>query len=191
MMDWLEGNFVQVMVTLGIVATYGVLDRISATRLEALFEKGRFKEDAAQSAIRIARLLTGVAGLLVLTVVWGIELRSFIVVAGTALTLLGVALFAAWSLLSNVTAYFILLFHPSFRRGQFVRILDADNYAEGYIADISPFSVRLITESRETILYPNNMILGRPTLINPRDRLGGVGKLPPQPAGANPQIEEG
>ena len=191
MMGWLEGNFLQVIVTLGIVATYGVLDRISASRLEALFEKGRFKEDAAQSAIRIARLLTGVAGLLVLTVVWGIELRSFIVVAGTALTLLGVALFAAWSLLSNVTAYFILLFHPSFRRGQFVRILDADNFAEGYIADISPFSVRLITESRETILYPNNMILGRPTLINPRDRLGGVGKLPPQPASASPQIEEG
>ena len=129
MLDWMESNLIQLMVTLGVIVTYGLVNRISATRLEALFEKGRFKEDAAQSSIRIARLITGVAGLLILTVVWGIELRSFVVVAGTAVTLLGVALFAAWSLLSNVTAYFILLFHPSFRRGQFVRILDADNYA--------------------------------------------------------------
>lgn len=81
---------------------------------------------------------------------WSIDLRSFVVVAGTALTLLGVALFATWSLLSNITAFF--------------------------------------TENRETILYPNNLVLGRPTLIHPRDRLGGVDKLPPQAAVASQSV---
>jgi hypothetical protein len=36
----------------------------------------------------------------------------------------------------------------------------------------------LVTENREVIVYPNNLLLGRPALINPRDRLYGVGKLP-------------
>jgi len=112
-----------------------------------------------------------------------------LVIAGTTLTLLGVALFASWSLLSNVTAYFVLMLHPAFRRGTFIRIIDADNYVEGYVADLNLFSARLITENREVALYPNNLILGRPCLINPRDRLGGVGKLPArteasEPAGA-------
>jgi len=106
-----------------------------------------------------------------------VEITSLLVFAGTALTLLGVALFASWSLLSNITAYFILLLHPTFRRGTFVRIIDADNYVEGYIADLGLFNMRLITESREAIVYPNNLVLGRPCLVNPRDRLDGVGKL--------------
>jgi small-conductance mechanosensitive channel len=100
------------------------------------------------------------------------------VFASTTLTLLGVALFASWSLLSNVTAYFVILLNPSFRRGTFVRIIDVDNYSEGYISELSLFSTKLVTESREVIIYPNNLLLGRPTLINPRDRLHGIGKLP-------------
>ncbi|MEM1188223.1 MAG: hypothetical protein AAGI72_06840 [Pseudomonadota bacterium] len=67
------------------------------------------------------------------------EIASLLVFAGTALTLLGVALFASWSLLSNVTAYFVLVLHPTFSRGTFIRILDADNYAEGYIAELGFF----------------------------------------------------
>jgi hypothetical protein len=65
---------------------------------------------------------------------WGIEFDSVFLFASTTLTLLGVALFASWSLLSNVAAYFVILLHPSFRRGTFVRVIDFDNYAEGYIS---------------------------------------------------------
>ena len=56
--------------------------------------------------------------------------------------------------------------------------IDVDNYAEGYISELSLFNTKLLTESREIIIYPNNLLLGRPALINPRDRLYGVGKLP-------------
>ena len=69
--------------------------------------------------------------------------------------------------------------HPSFRRGTFVRVIDIDNYAEGYISELTVFNTVLLTENREVIVYPNNLLLGRPALINPRDRLNGVGKLPP------------
>lgn len=178
---WLEPNVVQVLVTVFVAVLYVVLDRFSTPRLEEGADQGRFKESAAADAILIARFLTGFVGLLLLAFVWGIEIASIMVFAGTTLTLLGVALFAQWSILSNVTAYFILLLHPSFRRGTFVRVMDADNYAEGYIADLTFFNTKLITENRETIVYPNNLMLGRPALINPRDRLGGLGKLPQSP----------
>lgn len=181
--SWVELNSVQVLVTVLVAVLYVVLDRFSTPKLEEGADQGRFKEGAAANAILIARFLTGVVGLLVLAFVWGIEIASIMVFAGTTLTLLGVALFAQWSILSNVTAYFILLLHPSFRRGTFVRVIDVDNYAEGYIADLTFFNTKLITENRETIVYPNNLILGRPALINPRDRLQGLGKLPHENAG--------
>ena len=180
---WGQQHTLQLLVTLSIIIVYVVVDRLSAPRIAKGADEGGFKEVAGNRAIRIARTMTGLVGLLVLGLVWGIEFGSVLLFAGTALTLLGVALFASWSVLSNVTAYFILLLRPTFSRGTFIRIIDVDNYAEGYITDVTPFSVTLITENREIIVYPNNLVLGRPTLINPRDRLNGVGKLPPHATG--------
>ena len=177
-LNWLAVNTVEVSVTVIIAVLYLVLDRFSTPKLEEGADQGRFKEGAAANAILIARFLTGIVGLLILALVWGIQFASIMVFAGTTLTLLGVALFAQWSILSNVTAYFVLLLHPSFRRGTFVRVIDVDNYAEGYISDLTFFNTKLITENRETIVYPNNLLLGRPALINPRERLSGLGKLP-------------
>ena len=99
------------------------------------------------------------------------------ILSTSILTLTGVALFASWSLLSNVTSYFILLFHNAFRRGNFVRIVDGDNYMEGYIADVNLFNTRIVTEDRETVIYPNNLVLTRPCIINPRNRWKVIGKV--------------
>jgi small-conductance mechanosensitive channel len=176
--DWLSANIVQLVVTTVVILLYVALDRFSTPKLEEKADQSRFRTSAATNAVLVARTLFGIVGLLTLAFVWGIKIASVMVAASTALTLLGVALFAQWSILSNVTAYFILLLHPSFKRGTFVRMIDADNYAEGYVADLTFFSTKLITENRETIIYPNNLILGRPAFINPRDRFSSVGKLP-------------
>lgn len=176
--QWFDTNIIQMSVTAFVVILYLILDSFSTPRLEEGADQGRFKEGSATRAIRIARLFTGSIGVLVLALIWGIEFHSVFIFASTALTLLGVALFASWSLLSNVTAYFIILLHPSFRRGTFVRVIDIDNYAEGYISELTLFNTKLVTENREVIVYPNNLLLGRPALINPRDRFYGIGKLP-------------
>lgn len=177
---WLTDHAVQVVVTLLVLMTYAGVDRYSTPRLEESIHDGGFKEDSLGRAKYMARFLAGVIGLLLLLFIWGVDLATLMVFAGTALTLLGVAMFASWSLLSNITCHFILLLHPSYRHGTFVRVLDADNYAEGYIAEMTLFNVKLVTENRETILYPNNLMLVRPTLIDPKDRLDGVGKLKPK-----------
>lgn len=176
--QWLSANISELVITILIAGVYIALDRFSTPKLEQSAGKGRFKEGASIKAIRIARLCTALIGVLVLVVVWGIEFDSMLIFASTTVTLIGVAFFASWSILSNITAHFVILLNPSFKRGTFVRILDADNYAEGYISELTIFSTKLVTENREVIVYPNNLLLGRPALINPRNRLNGVGKLP-------------
>lgn len=176
--QWIADNSIQLSVTLFIAALYAVLDRFSTPKLEQGADQGRFKEGSSTKAIRIARVLTGLVGVLILIAVWGIELGSVVIFATTTVTLLGVAFFASWSILSNVTAYFVILMHPSFKRGNFVRVIENDNYAEGYISELTLFNTKLVTENREVIIYPNNLLLGRPALVNPRDRLYGIGKLP-------------
>ena len=70
-----------------------------------------------------------------------------------------------------------MLFHNSFRRGNFVRVIDIDNYIEGYISEVNLFNTKLITEDREVVIFPNNLLLTRPTIINPRNKWQVIGKF--------------
>lgn len=128
--------------------------------------------------VRTVRIITGLLVIAVLAFIWGIDIEGVWLLATSVLTITGVALFAQWSILSNVTAYFLLLTQQDFKRGNFVRILEMDNFIEGTIADIGPFQTRLITDDRAVLLIPNNALLARAVFVNPRERFGVVGKLP-------------
>ena len=125
--------------------------------------------------------------------IWGFDFSGLLLFTTSIVTVVGIALFASWSILSNITAYFVLLLHQSYRRGNFIRVIDADNYIEGYISEMNAFNTRLITEAREVIIYPNNLLLSRPTIINPKSRFEGIGKIkaaapvePPQSVESKP-----
>ncbi len=176
--QWMSAHFVELFISLLIAVIYIILDRFSTPKLKRGADQSHLVDGGANKAIRIARLVTGFVGIVAIVLVWGIEFNSVLIFATTALTLIGVAFFASWSLLSNVTAHFVLLFQPSFQRGTFIRIIEADNYTEGYISELNLFNTTLVTENKEMIVYPNNLLLGRHALINPNDRLYVVGKLP-------------
>lgn len=173
---WLSVNATSIAITASVIVVYLILNAI-ISRLVKRADQGKSRQGAVLKVTRIARLITGFFGVLAISVAWGIEVGSVALFATTTVTLLGVALFASWSLLSNITAYFVLLFHRSFTRGTFVRVLEADNYVEGYVADLTLFSLELVTEADERIVYPNNILLGRVTIVNPKNRLDGVGKI--------------
>ena len=182
-MDWITQHFIQLLFSVGILLAFFYLYRYGQSRIESSADLSRLSENTAQTASTTARYAAFALGALALLIVWGIDVSSVLLFATTSLTVFAAAFFATWSILSNVTAYFILLLHPSFRRGNFIRVMDMDNYIEGYIADLTLFNTKLITESRETVVYPNNLLLAKPMLVNPRDRLNGIGKLEsPAPA---------
>ena len=163
--------------SLVVLVFYLSVSRKLLPKLETNIEKTKLKSTSAIKGVFAARVLVATLSLSLLLLAWGIDFSGLLVLSTSILTVTGVALFASWSLLSNITAYFILLTNVAYRRGNFVRILDGDNYIEGYIADVGPFSTRLLTTERETLIYPNNLILTRPVLINPKQAWGTMGKV--------------
>ncbi|AZQ44383.1 mechanosensitive ion channel family protein [Nonlabens ponticola] len=91
--------------------------------------------------------------------VWGISRDGFWVALGSTFAVVGVALFANWSILSNVTASFILYFTFPFKIGDRVRIHDKDLPVTAIIEDIKGFYTFLRTAEGEVITYPNNLLL--------------------------------
>lgn len=177
--DWTSIYGIQLLASTACILLYFLFTRYAFPKIEKGVEQGKFKSDAALKAFKLVRLLTGIVTCAALLIIWGFDFSGLLLFTTSIITVTGIALFASWSLLSNITAYFVLLLHQSYRRGNFIRVIDADNYIEGYISEMNVFNTRLITEAREVIIYPNNLLLSRPTIINPKSRLDGIGKIKP------------
>lgn len=175
--NWLLSYQTNLIWSLIMIVVYVTINRYALPRLERHIVKSKLKSTSAIKGILTIRLVTAVLTFAIILLAWGIDFSGLLVLSTSIITLTGVALFASWSLLSNVTAYFLLLTNVAYRRGNYVRIIDGDNFMEGYIADINVFSTRILTASRETIMYPNNLLLTRPVLINPKRQLGSMGKV--------------
>ena len=116
---WLSENILRWGITLLLLGLYWALDRFGAPKIEEKSDSSNFGADTASRGIYFARFLLALISVPLLLIIWGVDFGSIAVFATTTLTLIGVALFASWSLLSNVTAYFILLLHPTFRPRKF------------------------------------------------------------------------
>lgn len=174
---WVSSYQMNLIWTGAMLLCYVLVTRFIIPRLERNFTTSKLKSSSAIKGLFAARILTATLTLAFILMAWGIDFSGLLVLSTSILTLTGVALFASWSLISNITAYFILLTNVVYRRGNYLRIIDGDNYIEGFIADINLFNTRLVTRERETILYPNNLILTRPILINPKSRWHALGKV--------------
>lgn len=173
---WLREYWVQIALSLVVAAAYFALEKATAPRVAEGADNSNFSKQAGSRATLVLRSVLGLFAVVFLAGIWGIDFGTFAVVATTVLTVVGVALFASWSLLSNVTAFFVLLLQPSFQRGSYIRVLELDNYIEGRVAEISLFNTKLITDTREVVIYPNNLLLARPMVVNPREHWKPVGK---------------
>lgn len=159
------------------ILVYFIITRFAFPIIEKGVQQSKFKSDATVKAFRVVRILSGMITVAALLIIWGFDFSGLLVVITSIITVVGIALFASWSILSNVTAFIFLLVQPSFRRGNYIRVIDMDNYIEGYITEVTLLNTRLITEDRELIIYPNNLLISRPSIINPRQKHTSLGKI--------------
>jgi small-conductance mechanosensitive channel len=99
--------------------------------------------------------------------VWGLEAESIFGFLGGTLAVIGVAFFAQWSILSNITSGMIMFFTFPFRIGDVIRVHDKDFPIEAQIEDIKAFHTILRTRSGEIITYPNSLLLQKGVSIIP------------------------
>jgi len=99
--------------------------------------------------------------------VWGVERKNLVAVFSTTFAVIGVAFFAQWSILSNVTSGVIMFFTFPFKIGDVIRIMDKDFPIEAQIEDIKAFHTILKTREGDIITYPNSLLLQKGITIVP------------------------
>jgi small-conductance mechanosensitive channel len=115
-------------------------------------------EHRTNLVIKYINLLTTILTVVALIIIWGVQAKDIIIAVSSITTVVGVAMFAQWSILSNITSGVILFFSFPFKIGDVIRIHDKDFPIIAEIEDIRAFHVALITKDGEIIIYPNNLL---------------------------------
>lgn len=151
------------MIKIGLVALlvlgYIVISRVIKSNITTLGLKKSAKDVRVSYVSKMLNLgLTGVFVLLICLVL-GVGYGELAIFFSSVFAVVGVALFAQWSILSNITASLIIFFSFPYRVGDWVKVVDKDDEILGQIIDISTFHVIIQRISGDIVTYPNNLIL--------------------------------
>lgn len=97
-------------------------------------------------------------------VITGFSYKDVGIIFTSIFAVLGVALFAQWSILSNVTASVLVFFFFPYRVGDHVKVIDGENTIEGVIEEITLFHV-ILNHEKTCITYPNSLVFQKAVVI--------------------------
>lgn len=160
-----EERIKQIAITAGLILIYLVI-RIVITRFNRRYAKRNdISSDRAVQTNKIINFILTFVFVILIAVVWEFSFEGIFTYMLTVLTVIGIGLFAQWSILSNVTSSVILFFYFPYRIGSKVKIVDGDDSITGTVRNISLFSVKLEDEEGQLVSYPNNLAIQKPIVL--------------------------
>ena len=152
---------IQIIETFIVIGVYILLYFVFKTVINNFLKKTHLERGRRKMTIRSIQLFTTLTAIIFLTGVWGIKQNEIAVFASTLLTALGIAFFAQWSLLSNITSSILIFFNHPIKIGSYIRVLHKDFLYEGEVTDLNYFFVHLKTKNNEIITIPNSHFFDR------------------------------
>ena len=118
---------------------------------------------------KIISILIYITLIVITAFIWGVDEKQLLIYISSFLTILGIAFFAQWSILSNITAGIILFVNYPVKIGDKITILEKDYNIDGEIKDIGAFFITLKTDKNEFITVPNSIILQKNIKYYPQE----------------------
>lgn len=152
-------NWYEIAVTAGILFGYIVLRSITKRLINRHANRNDLHVSRSVYVSKVINFFLIVTVLISTFAIWNLKAKFFLGFFGSFFTIAGVALFAQWSLLSNITASVLLFFSFPFKIGSRVRIMDDKNSVEGIVLDITFFVIQILTDEGNVVSYPNNLAI--------------------------------
>lgn len=153
-------HYTSELIATGILILLYILLRIITSKLVRRYAKSsRTIEHRTNLVIKYIHLFINILAVTALIIIWGVQTKDIFIGLTSITTVVGVAMFAQWSILSNITSGIILFFSFPFKIGDVIKIHDKDFPIEAEIEDIGAFHVYLKTHDGEMVVFPNNLLL--------------------------------
>lgn len=160
---------IKMLETIAIIISI-VLIRYSSSRLINRI-RGHFKLDERRRTLlsKMIFIISNSIGILLIIGIWGVNQEDLALYLASILTVIGVAFFAQWSHLSNITAGIILYFNHPVRIGDKITIEERDFTLFGKVQDIGLFFVTVINEEKRKVLISNSNFVQKMVSISKTD----------------------
>lgn len=150
---------IKIIETIIIIIVYLILRAVANKFIDKTVAKNFIQKTRGKIIKKALNLILLIISSTFVLLVWGVDQAELGIFIGSTLAVLGIAMFAQWSILSNITAGIILFFNHSVRLDDTITIIDKDYEVEGRISDIGLFFVILKTKEGEQISIPNSVFI--------------------------------
>jgi len=156
---------IQILETFVILILYVIAFFTTKTIINNVLKNTQLQRARRKIIVKAVHLFTSLTVLILISGIWGLKQNEIAVFASTILTALGIAFFAQWSLLSNVTSSILLFFNHPVKLGDHIKVLDKDCPFEGEVTELNYFFMHLKTKDGEVITVPNSILMVKPVSI--------------------------
>jgi small-conductance mechanosensitive channel len=167
-MDFFD-QYLKEEISTGVLLFIVFLSRTLVSKIIRKYAKtSEIIERRTNLVIKYINVLITILAVITLILIWGVQAKDIFITLSSITTVIGVAMFAQWSILSNITSGIILFFSFPFKIGDRILIHDKDYNEEGEIQDIGAFHVTLVSKDGEVIIYPNNLFFQKGITVHKR-----------------------
>lgn len=155
----MENYKIQIIETIVVILGYFITHYTTKVFINNSLKQTHLQRGRRKMIIKAVHLVSFLAASILLSAIWGLKQNEIAVFVGTLLTALGIAFFAQWSLLSNITSSLLLFFNHPVKIGDTLKVLDKEYPFEGEVTDLTYFFVHLESANGEIITIPNSLLL--------------------------------
>jgi small-conductance mechanosensitive channel len=149
-------QIIETLILIGIIVLVKIIANKSVGRI---LNRLDFDLQRKRISLKIINLFIILTTALILAGIWNIDQAELMVFITSVITILGIAFFAQWSILANITSSLILFFNHPLKIGEEIEVLDKEYSVQGKLEDISFFFMHIRTPEGELITIPNSLAL--------------------------------
>jgi small-conductance mechanosensitive channel len=152
-------NKIQIIETAVAALLYLVLRFFISNNIDKFVAKNTSTKTRSKIVKKVINLTLLLVFITIIFSIYGVNQSELAIFIGSLLTIIGVAFFAQWSILSNITSGIIIFFSHPVKLDDTISIIDKDYEVVGRISDIGLFFIILKTKEDEQITIPNSIFL--------------------------------
>ena len=170
-MSFIEKYQSELIVT-GVILLFLLIVRYSTNfAITKIARKSGINEARIRLIRRYVTVTLVLIAFLIESFIFGTDLEKIALIFSSVFAVLGVGLFAVWSILSNVTSGIIMFFNFPYKVGDKIEIHDKDFPITAVIEDIRAFQLHLRIENGNLVTYPNNLMLQKAVTLIEKDAI--------------------
>jgi len=171
----LETYQIPLINTLIVLAIFIVIRILGKMTIKKIGQKSVINDARVKLISRYFTVTLLLIFILVEAFIFGVEPRDISLIFSSVFAVIGIGLFAIWSILSNVTSGIIMFFSFPYKVGDKIKIHDKDYPIEAIIEDIRAFQLHLRLDNGDLVTYPNNLILQKAVTLVEKDAMEDFG----------------